>query len=114
VLDSLGDPWSGRPVFLEGKDMIYSGADGRFRFDNVPTGTRWILAYRSSGDDVFDSQPLTVNAGLTTDVVLTPTSSGLGVSRRLRRLSIGNDLRAGGFFIPDRSQPHGPCITMNR
>ena len=25
VRDSVGDPWSGRPVFLEGKEMIYSG-----------------------------------------------------------------------------------------
>jgi len=75
VLDSLGDPWSGRPVFLEGKDMIYSGADGRFRFDNVPTGTRWILAYRSAGEDVFDSQAISVNAGLTTDVALAPNNN---------------------------------------
>jgi len=75
VRDGSGNPWSGRPVFLEGKDMIYSGADGRFRFDNVPTGTRWILAYRSMGEDVFDSQAISVNAGLTTDVVLTPSSN---------------------------------------
>ncbi len=75
VLDSLGSPWSGRPVFLEGKDMVYSGADGRFRFDNVPTGTRWILAYRSMGEDVFDSQAISVQAGQTTNVALTPNNN---------------------------------------
>ena len=72
VRHSNGDPWSGRPVFLEGKDMVYSGADGHFRFNNVPTGARWVLAYRSLGDGVYDSQSITVNAGLTTDVSLTP------------------------------------------
>ncbi len=75
VRDGLGDPWAGRPVYLEGKDMVYSGADGRFRFDNVPTGTRWIMAYRALGEDVFDSQAVSVVAGLTADVALSPGSS---------------------------------------
>ncbi len=75
VLNSLGSPWSGRPVFLEGKDMVYSGADGRFRFDNVPTGTRWIVAYRSAGEDVFDAQAISVVAGTTTSVALTPNNN---------------------------------------
>lgn len=75
VRNGAGDPWSGRPVFLEGKDMVYTGADGRFRFVNVPTGTRWIVAYRSMGEDVLDSQAISVNAGLTTDVILDPYSS---------------------------------------
>ncbi|NOZ49615.1 MAG: carboxypeptidase regulatory-like domain-containing protein [Chloroflexi bacterium] len=75
VRNGAGDPWSGRPVFLEGKDMVYSGADGRFRFDNVPTGTRWLLAYRNMGEDVFDSQAISVNAGLITDVALSPSNN---------------------------------------
>ena len=72
VRDGYGDPWAGRPVFLEGKDMVYSGADGRFRFDNVPTGTRWLLAYRSLGEDVFDALVVSVMAGITTQATLSP------------------------------------------
>ncbi len=72
VRNASGDPWSGRPVFLEGKDMIYSGADGRFRFDNVPTGTRWLVAYRSMGEDVFAALVVSVLAGSTTPATLSP------------------------------------------
>jgi len=75
VLDQSGSPAAGRPLFLEGKDMIYSGADGRFRFDDVPTGTRWIVAYRSSGEDVFDAQAISVQVGQTTSVTLTPNNN---------------------------------------
>ncbi len=72
VRDAAGNPLAGRPVFLEGKDMVYTGADGRFRYEDVPTGTRWLVAYRGGGQDVFDAQPISVAAGATLDTILTP------------------------------------------
>jgi hypothetical protein len=75
VRDGAGNPWADRPVFLEGKDMLYSGADGRFRFDNVPTGTRWLVAYRGGGQDVFDAQVVSVLDGITTEAELSPDTS---------------------------------------
>jgi Tol biopolymer transport system component len=76
VRDGAGNPWPDRPVYLEGKDMVYTGADGRFRYEDVPAGTRWLVAYRGGGQDVFDAQAISVIAGLTTDVILTPNTSG--------------------------------------
>lgn len=75
VRDAAGNPLAGRPVFLEGKDMVYTGADGRFRYEDVPTGTRWLVAYREGGQDVFDAQPISVAAGATLDTILTPDTS---------------------------------------
>jgi hypothetical protein len=72
VRNGYGDPWAGRAVYLEGKDMIYSGADGRFLFEAVPIGTRWLLAYRGLGEDVFDAQAVSVTAGITTQAMLSP------------------------------------------
>lgn len=73
VTRSDGTPWSGAPVFLEGMDMIYSGADGSFRYENVPEGLRWIVAYKP-GDTPFEAQTVLVLAGATYSVHLVPDS----------------------------------------
>jgi hypothetical protein len=74
VKKSNGDPWSGAPIFLEGMSMIYSGADGSFRFENVPEGKRWIVAYEPGGSSIYDSQEIQVVAGLTWTADLVPSS----------------------------------------
>jgi hypothetical protein len=43
---SAGAPLVGGRVFLEGKEHVWTGADGSYRFDNVPAGRRWIVAYQ--------------------------------------------------------------------
>ena len=70
-----GDPWPDRPVYLEGKEMVYSGADGRFRYENVPVGARWLMAYRGAGEDVFAAQVVSVMAGVTAQATLSPDTS---------------------------------------
>lgn len=87
VRDGYGDPWADRAVYLEGKNVAYSGADGRFRFDTVPTGARWIVAYKGLGEDVFDAQVISVADGLTTDVALSPDTS--------YRMEFGRPVRYG-------------------
>lgn len=73
VKKSNGDPWGNSPVYLEGMSMLYSQPDGSFRFDNVPVGARWIVAYKP-GDTPFDSEAITVVAGSTVQVDLVPVS----------------------------------------
>ena len=75
VRDGSGDPWANRSVYLEGKAMAQTDANGRFRFDNVPTGVRWIVAYKGLGEDVFDAQSVSVQDSLTSDVTLSPDTS---------------------------------------
>ena len=75
VRKSNGDPWGNSPVFLEGKGMVNSNPDGSFRFDDVPTGVRWIVAYRPGDSSVFDAQSINVIAGVTTQVQLVPDST---------------------------------------
>lgn len=74
VQKSNGDPYMNCPVFLEGAGMKYSGADGSFRFENVPAGVRWITAYRPDNSSVFNSMPIDVKANLTASINLTPSS----------------------------------------
>ncbi len=69
-----GTPWANAPVYLEGMDMVYSGADGSFSFSNVPPGVRWLVAYKP-GDTPFDSTPVHVVSGVdNTGLVLVPAS----------------------------------------
>ncbi len=75
VRKSNGDPWGNSPVFLEGKDPVNSNPDGSFRFDDVPAGVRWIVAYRPGDSNVFAAQSINVIAGLDTPVQLVPDST---------------------------------------
>lgn len=69
-----GSPWGNCPVYLEGMDMLYSQADGTFRFENVPQGERFVIAYKP-GDTPFDSEAISVVANTTYTVRdLIPTS----------------------------------------
>ena len=69
-----GSGWSGAPVYLEGMNMVYAGADGSFSFNNVPSGVRWLVAYKP-GDLPFDSTPVNVVSNLNnTGLTLTPSS----------------------------------------
>lgn len=70
-----GNPYSGSPVYMEGKNLVYSGADGSFRFDSVPRGSRWIVAYRPGDANVSEAREITVVSGTTQDVHLAPDSS---------------------------------------
>jgi len=45
VMRRNGRPYSGSPVFIEGMPSTYSDSNGNFRFDNVPIGLRWLMAY---------------------------------------------------------------------
>lgn len=70
-----GTPWSNSPVYLEGMDMVYSGADGTFSFHNVPAGVRWLVAYRPALD-AFEAQSINVIPNLnTTGLVLQPNNN---------------------------------------
>ncbi|MBN1483361.1 MAG: carboxypeptidase regulatory-like domain-containing protein [Chloroflexia bacterium] len=73
VLQENGLPWAGGPVFLEGQDMRYADADGRFVFERVPEGERWLVAYRP-GSTAFDAQMVPVVAGTTFELELAPRS----------------------------------------
>lgn len=68
-----GLPYSGAPVFLEGVGMMYAKGDGSFRFDNVPEGQRWLVAYKP-GATVFDSQVVAVARGTTAMANMVPVS----------------------------------------
>lgn len=63
VEKSNGEPWYNAPLYLEGVGMTYSQPDGTFRFEKVPEGSRWIVAYRPGDADVSEAQPLSVVAG---------------------------------------------------
>jgi hypothetical protein len=56
--------------------MVNSNPDGSFRFDRVPAGTRWIVAYRPGDSSVYDSEAISLTGGQTLDVQLIPDSSG--------------------------------------
>lgn len=68
-----GTAWGNCPIYLEGMSMIFSRPDGTFRFDRVPEGRRWIVAYRP-GSTVFDSQLIVVTRGATARVDFVPRS----------------------------------------
>ncbi|NOX63098.1 MAG: hypothetical protein GXP42_14325 [Chloroflexi bacterium] len=75
VRQSNGQPWGGAPVFLGGVGSVNSNPDGSFRFDNVPQGPRWIVAYRPGDSSIYDAQSISVTPGATLDVQLVPDSS---------------------------------------
>jgi hypothetical protein len=68
-----GEPWGNSSVCLEGVGLTYSEPDGSFRFEDVPEGLRWIVAYEP-GDTPCDSLAISVVAGVTYTVNLTPYS----------------------------------------
>ncbi len=75
VKRSNGDPYVGVPVFLEGKDMIYTDGSGNFSFSNIPEGYYWLNATRGGGSDVHDSQFIHVINGITSGPwTLTPNT----------------------------------------
>ena len=76
VRQSNGQPWGAAPVFLSGVGMVNSNPDGSFRFDHVPAGTRWIVAYRPGDSSVYDAEAISLTGGQTLDVQLIPDSSG--------------------------------------
>jgi len=61
VEKSNGDPWINAPIFLEGTDLAYSKADGSFRFEDVPEGRRWIVAYEPGDTSHFDAEEILVS-----------------------------------------------------
>ncbi|MCP5047215.1 MAG: carboxypeptidase regulatory-like domain-containing protein, partial [bacterium] len=73
VKRSNGMAYSNTAVFLESKGMVYSNADGSFRFDKVPQGKRWIVAYRP-GSTVFESREIMVVPNLVSRADLVPNS----------------------------------------
>lgn len=74
VKRSNGEPYGNSPVFLEGMGLVHSGADGSFRYDSVPEGLRWIVAYRPDDSTVFEAMTVLVTAGLNSDIALVPDS----------------------------------------
>jgi hypothetical protein len=70
---SDGTPSGNSPVFLEGMGLEYSQPDGSFRFENVPQGERWIVAYWP-GSTVYDAQAISVVAGTTWHLDLVPNT----------------------------------------
>ena len=76
VRQSNGLPWGAAPVFLSGVGSTNSNPDGSFRFDNVPQGPRWIVAYRPGNSSVYDAQSISVTPGGSLDVQLVPDTSG--------------------------------------
>ena len=75
VRNSNGDPLSSSPVYLEGMSFVHSGADGSFRFDNVPEGKRYITAHRPGDSSVFASQEIFVTSLTPVTVDLIPDTS---------------------------------------
>jgi hypothetical protein len=69
-----GEPLGDSRVFLEGKRSIHSDASGSFRFENVPVGRRWIVAYQD-GFTLSDAVEIDVPAGGTVQVDLVPNKS---------------------------------------
>ena len=76
VKKSNGDPWINAPIYLEGMDLKYSEADGSFRFDNVPEGKRWIVAYEPGDSDSFDAEEILVSSVSPWTANLVPGSDG--------------------------------------
>ncbi|MCD4669899.1 MAG: hypothetical protein K8S14_05590, partial [Actinomycetia bacterium] len=74
VQKSNGDPWINATVFLEGMDLKYSEVDGSFRFENVPEGKRWIVAYEPGNSDQFDAEEILVAQGAPWTANLVPGS----------------------------------------
>jgi hypothetical protein len=73
VTQPNGEPLGNSTVCLEGVGLTYSDPDGSFRFEDVPEGVRWIVAYKP-GDTPCDSLAISVAAGVTHTVNLTPYS----------------------------------------
>jgi hypothetical protein len=65
VRKSNGDPWGNSPIYLEGVGIQYSQPDGSFRFEQVPEGERWVVAYRPGDANYSDALPVSVVAGAT-------------------------------------------------
>ncbi|RME84993.1 MAG: hypothetical protein D6775_04040, partial [Caldilineae bacterium] len=76
VRQSNGLPWGAAPVYLSGVGSTNSNPDGSFRFDNVPQGPRWIVAYRPGNSSIYDAESISVTPGNTLDVQLVPDTSG--------------------------------------
>ncbi len=74
VEKSNGDPLVGSSIYLEGMDPQYSKADGSFRFENVPEGKRWIVAYDPGNTTAFDAEEILVTQGAPWTSKLVPGS----------------------------------------
>ncbi len=73
VQNSQGLTLSRSLIFLEGIQKIVSSDDnGQFRFDNVPSGAHFIIAYRPDTLSVYASSLLFVSSVGTTNITLTP------------------------------------------
>jgi len=75
VRQSNGQPWGAAPVYLSGVGSTNTTPDGSFRFDHVPIGPRWVVAYRPGNSNVYDAESLSVVAGTATNVQLVPDST---------------------------------------
>lgn len=71
---STGPPLVGGQVFLEGKDYVWTDAEGSYHFNNVPVGERWIVAYQD-GFSYSESALVYVPYGGTVSQDLTPEYS---------------------------------------
>lgn len=71
---STGPVLVGGQVFLEGKDYVWTDTNGAYRFDNVPAGRRWIVAYQD-GFTYNQSAEVYVPTGGTAHQDLTPEYS---------------------------------------
>ncbi|MBF0361518.1 MAG: hypothetical protein HQK49_10920 [Oligoflexia bacterium] len=71
VKKTNGDPWSSAPVFIEGAGMVYTDAQGKFSFDKVPAGLRYIMGYRTASD-VYQGMPLNIVENTSIEVSLSP------------------------------------------
>ena len=75
VVDWNNSPIIGAPVYVEGRGMVSTGGDGRFRAENVPAGARVVLAYNIVLDR-FDWTTAIVNANLESQIAdLKPETS---------------------------------------
>ncbi|MBN1998070.1 T9SS type A sorting domain-containing protein [candidate division KSB1 bacterium] len=71
VLKSGGGAWVSAPVYIEGLELLYTGTDGSFLAENVPSGRRYVVAYRP-GTIIFDAQEVFVTPSATTTLQLIP------------------------------------------
>ncbi len=55
--------------------MQNADANGSFRFENVPPGNRYIMAYRTGDSSAFDSLVVAVAGNATSEAHLTPDST---------------------------------------
>ena len=75
VLDGVGNPVGGAQVFVEGMSLKNANPSGVCLVENVPEGVRYVVAYRTyNGKMYFDAQPVTVIAGNTYRLTVTPNT----------------------------------------